>query len=330
METPAIPPSLDVPLWERGVYPEGSHHAFVREPPPPLTWRSVRLNVLLFLATVVTVFLAGSLREFRDPTGAIAIGLDASDGLRMLTGVLSILLCHEMGHYIACRYYGVAATLPFLIPGPPLFPLVGTFGALIRIKGPIPHRRALFDIGIAGPLAGFVACLPILILGVVNAQVRPTPQEQIGPMFGEPLLFQWVATWLKGPIPENMTLFIDTWGHAAWFGLLVTALNLIPVGQLDGGHVTYALFGRRAHMISRIAFAGCLGLLYFSPNWLIWSALLWFLRRPHPPTLNDAALLGPGRAIVGALGLAILVLSFTPSPMGGSWHELLRALGVIR
>jgi membrane-associated protease RseP (regulator of RpoE activity) len=323
METPAVPP--DVPVWEREVSTSGRGPSYWIEPPPPLTWRSVRLNVLLFLATVVTVFLAGSLREFRDSTGAIAVGLSVPDGLRLVAGVLTILLCHEMGHYLACRYYGVAATLPFLIPAPPL--LVGTFGALIRIKGPIPHRRALFDIGIAGPLAGFVACLPILVLGVVNAQVRPTPQGDVGPFFGEPLLLRWVTTWIKGPIADDMTLFVDPWGMAAWFGLFVTALNLIPVGQLDGGHVTYALFRNRAHVISWIAFGACLCLIYFGPNWLIWSALLWFLRRPHPPTLDDASPLGRGRAIVGAVGLIVFMLSFTPSPIVGSWHTFLQAFG---
>ena len=323
MESPAIPPALDVPVWDPGASNSGPTYRI--EPPPRLTWRSVRLNVLLLLATVVTVFLAGSLREFRDPSGAIAVGLSVPDGLRLVTGVLTILLSHEMGHYLACRYYGVAATLPFLIPAPPL--LVGTFGALIRIKGPIPHRRALFDIGIAGPLAGFVACLPILVLGVVNAEVRLTPHGDVGPFFGEPALLRWVTTWIKGPIPDDMTLFVDPWGMAAWFGLFVTALNLIPVGQLDGGHVTYALFGRRAHVISWIAFAACLCLIYFGPNWLIWSALLWFLRRPHPPTLDDQAPLGRGRAIVGAVGLVVFLLSFTPSPIVGSWRTFLQAFG---
>jgi membrane-associated protease RseP (regulator of RpoE activity) len=114
---------------------------------------------------------------------------------------------------------------------------------------------------------------------------------------------------------------------AAWFGLFVTALNLMPVGQLDGGHVSYALFGRPAHVISKVGFVACLCLIYFGPNWLIWSALLWFLRRPHPPTLDDGAPLGRGRVLIGAFGLVVFALSFTPSPIVGSWHNLLQAFG---
>ena len=324
MDTPAATPVLDVPLSHREAFHEGISPLSVREPLPPLTWRSVRLNLLLFVLTALTVFLAGGMRELRDPTGAVAIGLDVADGLRQLVGLFSILLAHEMGHYIACRYYGVAATLPFLIPSP--LPPIGTFGALIRIKSPFPHRRALFDVGIAGPLAGFAVCLPVLVLGVMNAQVRPTPHGDVGAFFGEPPLFRWVTTWIKGPVPDGMTLFVDPWGIAAWFGLLVTALNLMPVGQLDGGHVTYALFGARAHLVSKIAFAACLCLLFLSPSWLLWSALLWLLRRRlHPPTLDDAAPVGRGRAIVATLGLVVFLVSFTPSPIVASWQDLFRA-----
>jgi membrane-associated protease RseP (regulator of RpoE activity) len=239
----------------------------------------------------------------------------------LAVGLLSILLAHEMGHYLACRYYRVDATLPFFIPAPPV--LVGTFGALIRIRGPIPHRRALFDIGIAGPLAGFVVCLPVLVAGILEAQVLPTPagNDLTTLSFGEPLLFRWATLWLKGPLPEGTTLFIGSWGLAAWFGLFVTALNLIPVGQLDGGHVTYALFRQRAHVISRLGFVGCLGLIYFGPNWVIWSLLLLVVgRHQHPPTMNDYAPVGRTREIVGAIGLLVFVVCFVPDPIIGSWE----------
>ncbi len=155
-----------------------------------------------------------------------------------------------MGHYVACRYYGVDATLPHFIPSPvpgrgpgvwqPLS-MVGTFGAFIRIRGPIPHRRALFDIGVAGPLAGFLVCLPVLWLGIREAAIQPLAPDAGGLFFGEPLAFQWVSRLVHGPIPDDKTLVIGQLGLAAWFGLFVTALNLMPIGQLDGGHVTYAL-----------------------------------------------------------------------------------------
>jgi membrane-associated protease RseP (regulator of RpoE activity) len=247
--------------------------------------------------------------------------------------VMGFLLAHEMGHYLACRYYRVDATLPFLIPSPwiPFFgllnPLVGTFGAVIRIRGPIPHRRALFDIGIAGPLAGFAACLVVLYLGV-----RETEWVRVGEpglYLGDPLLLQWAIAWMKGPAPPDMVPSLGPVGLSAWFGLLVTALNLIPVGQLDGGHVMYALLRQRAHVVSRYAWWGCVGLIYFSPSWILWAALLRLLGRRHPPTWDDGEPVGSGRALVGVLGLAVLVVSFIPSPLLGSWDvwgEALREL----
>lgn len=269
-------------------------------PPPPSAWQLWGRHLLLFVLTAASVFLSG--------------------GMPLAIGLLSILLAHEMGHYLACRYYRVDATLPFFIPAP--FVLVGTFGALIRIQGPIPHRRALFDIGIAGPLAGFVVCLPVLVIGILEAQVLATPApDPLSLSFGEPLLFRWVTLWLKGTLPEGTTLFIGSWGLAAWFGLFVTALNLIPVGQLDGGHVTYALFRDRAHLISRFGFLACVGLIYFGPNWLVWSLLLLVVgRRPHPPTLNDRIPLGRGRQLVGLIGLVVFVVCFVPDPIVGSWE----------
>jgi membrane-associated protease RseP (regulator of RpoE activity) len=237
---------------------------------------------------------------------------------------MSILFAHEMGHYLACRYYGVDATLPFFIPAPVLS-LVGTLGAFIRIRGPIPHRRALFDIGIAGPLAGFAVCLPVLWLGVAEARVVPAVAPEIGMLsLGEPLLFQWAVTAWRGDIGLGKTLMLGPLGEAAWFGLFVTALNMMPVGQLDGGHVTYALIQKRAVVVSRLGILACLGLLYLRPMWLLWTVLLLlFGRRPHPPTLADALPLGRARIAVGVLGFAVLALSFTPSPIVISWSEFL-------
>src|SRR5262249_11294335 len=161
-----------------------------------------------------------------------------------VASLMSIMFAHEMGHYLACRYYRIDATLPFFIPSPwiPLnlatwMPLsfVGTFGAVIRIKSPFPNRRALFDVGVAGPIAGFVGGLPLLALGIYQSHWVPeplasSPEAHFG--FGEPLLFQWLSAWIKGSVPEGQTLEIGSVGLAAWFGLFLTALNLIPVGQL--------------------------------------------------------------------------------------------------
>jgi membrane-associated protease RseP (regulator of RpoE activity) len=240
---------------------------------------------------------------------------------------MSILLAHEMGHYLACRYYGVDATLPFFIPFPiPALSLIGTLGAFIRIRSPIPHRRALFDIGIAGPIAGFVVSLPVLVLGILEAELHPTAPQPAGLSFGEPLLFQWAASWVLGPVSEDMTLYIGPLGLAAWFGLLVTALNMLPIGQLDGGHVTYALLRERAAAISRIGSWGCVALIYFGPNWLVWSLLLRLLGRRHPPTLDEDLPLGRGRQLVGILGFVMFAVCFVPDPVQSSWRMLFEAL----
>src|SRR6185295_13429805 len=165
--------------------------------------------------------------------------------------LLAILTAHEIGHYIACRYYGVAATLPFFIPEPPLF-LAGTFGAFIKMKSPIPSRRALFDIGLAGPLAGFVALLPVALAGFLTLQTGPPLSGEGVIVFNDPLLFQMIAK-LTGASLINASP--NPFYMAAWIGLPVTSLNLMPVGQLDGGHGTFAVFGARAHkVIGQLAF----------------------------------------------------------------------------
>src|SRR5688572_6840810 len=174
------------------------------------------------------------------------------DGLTFSAALLAILTAHEMGHYVACRRYRVNATLPFFIPAPPLF-LAGTFGAFIKIKSPIPSRRALFDIGLAGPLAGFVVAIPISLVGILNMQPS-VHGGGYGIVFNDPLLFRLLGSLLGTPLDPYAP--INPYYMAAWIGLLVTSLNLMPVGQLDGGHGTFALFGQRAHrLIGRSAFA---------------------------------------------------------------------------
>ena len=241
-----------------------------------------------------------------------------------------------MGHYLACRYYRVDATLPFFLPSPWIpaggglwMPLsfVGTFGAVIRIRGPIPNRRALFDIGIAGPLAGFVVCLVVLALSTHEMKLVPNAVAQDGILFGDPLLLEWIARLTLGVIPDEQTLTIGPLGLAAWFGLFVTGLNLIPIGQLDGGHVTYALFREKANLISQVGWWLCVGLIYLSPSWILWAILIRLLGRRHPPTLDDDAALGHGRLWVAILGLAVFVVCFVPSPLVGSWDALFELFG---
>jgi membrane-associated protease RseP (regulator of RpoE activity) len=251
---------------------------------------------------------------------------NVSDGLALAAALMSILLAHEMGHYVACRIYRIDATLPFFIPAPLINPLVGTFGAVIRIKSPFPHRRALFDVGVAGPLAGFLVCLPVLALAMMEARLVPTATAQGMPL-GDPLLFSWAFTLLRGAAPEGHTILIGPLGQAAWFGLLVTGLNLLPVGQLDGGHAIYALFRGRAHAIARAAWWTCVALIVFGgPSWILWAVLVRLIGLRHPPTLRDYEPVGRGRAMVGVLSLLVFIGCFLPEPIPFSWAELWREL----
>jgi membrane-associated protease RseP (regulator of RpoE activity) len=269
------------------------------------------VNALLFALTVTSVYLVG--------------------GPLLVAGLFPILIAHEMGHYVMCQLYRVDATLPYFIPFPFVrLTFVGTLGAFIRIRGPIPHRRALFDIGIAGPLAGFAVCLPVLVLGILEARIIPDVPSRFLPTLGDPLLFRWATAWLR-PVPAGHTLAIGPLGTAAWFGLLVTALNMMPIGQLDGGHVAYSLLREKAHLVSRVGSWVCVGLIYFGPSWIVWAILLRVLGRRHPPTWDDSAPLGRARVAVGILGFVIFALCFTPTPIvvswsqyAGAWRDLVR------
>ena len=301
---------------------------WVLGPPPPRTaWERWGRHLVLFLLTALSVFLTGAMKTVALPGGATMLALDVGEGLRLSVGLLGILLAHEMGHYVACLHYGVDATLPFFLPAP-FLSMVGTLGAFIRIRAPIPNRRALFDIGIAGPLAGFAVCLPVLALGVLEARPLPLDPDAGGVFLGEPLLFQWASHLVHGRLAAEQTLLLGPLGLAAWFGLFVTALNLIPIGQLDGGHVTYALLRDRARLVSRVGSWVCLALIYFGPNWILWALLVRLLGRRHPATGDDFAPLGRGRLLVAFLGLAVFVGCFVPNPIVWSWREFFEATGL--
>ena len=240
------------------------------------------------------------------------------EGLTFSFSLLAILFSHEMGHYLACRYYKVDATLPFFIPAPPIF-LAGTFGAFIKIRSPIPSRRALFDIGLAGPLAGFVVALPLSVIGILTVGPPLPPQEGVI-FFNDPLLFRLLARLLGVTLDPNSP--INPYYMAAWIGLLVTSLNLMPVGQLDGGHGTFAVFGARAHaLIGRIAFISMavLAVLGFwwhgSPSGFLYAVLLGIMLRVHHPQPAVMEPLGPKRTTVALITLLVFILCFWPFPI---------------
>jgi len=244
-----------------------------------------------------------------------------AEGALFSASLLFILLAHESGHYVACRLYGVDATLPFFIPMPPPF-LAGTLGAFIKIKSSIPSRRALFDIGVAGPLAGFAALVPVAAAGLLTAQPSPVaPSAEGVVVFHDPPLLRLLAPLLG--VEDLAGIAPNPFYFASWIGLLVTSLNLMPVGQLDGGHATYALFGRRVHaaagraaFLSMAALAALGWLWHGSPSGFLYAVLLFvMLRVRHPQAEDERDPLGRRRALVALLTLVVFALSFTPFPL---------------
>ena len=278
------------------------------------------LHLVLFLATVLSTMYVGSLHYAAFTTDFVADFPEVSmlQGAWYSLTILTILGTHEMGHYLACRYYGVDASLPFFLPAP--FILTGTLGAVIRIRERIPTKRMLFDIGAAGPIAGFVVAVPALVLGLWMSRVVPLPQEGfVGFALGEPLLFQFVAWLIWGGAPDGYTTNLHPVGLAAWFGLLVTAINLFPIAQLDGGHISYATLGRRSTMVTLASTTIILGLVFVSLSWLFWALMmiimLFAFGARHPETMDDHIPLDPTRRWIAVGTLVIFVLCFTPAPI---------------
>jgi membrane-associated protease RseP (regulator of RpoE activity) len=240
-------------------------------------------------------------------------------GLWYSLTILAILGCHEMGHYIACLRYGVDVTRPYFLPAP--LPLTGTLGAFIRIRSRIPNKIALFDIGIAGPLAGFVVAVPALFIGLWMSRVDRLPEDASSLMeLGEPLLFRFAAWLVWGEVADGYTINMHPMAFAAWFGLLATALNLFPIAQLDGGHIAYAVFGRRSTAITIVMIGVAIGLTFVSSSWIAWTVLLLIMivmmGPKHPPTLDEDEPLDRGRLILAAVALVVLIVCFTPAPIG--------------
>jgi membrane-associated protease RseP (regulator of RpoE activity) len=273
--------------------------------------------VLTFVST--TYIGAGHYASFQADFASRPVIVDWSTlagGLWYSVSILLILGCHELGHYLACRYYNVDASLPFFIPMP-LF-MTGTMGAFIRIREQIPTKRMLFDIGIAGPIAGFLVAVPALFMGLAMSRVAKLPESFSGYELGEPLLFKATAWLLWGNPPDGYEVNMHPLSFAAWFGLLATALNLFPVGQLDGGHITYTVFGRRSSSITLVAVGIALLLTVFSASWLVWSVLLVLMLftfgADHPPTRDEVEPLDRTRLWLAVVAAIIFILSFTPAP----------------
>ncbi len=284
----------------------------------------VWLHVALFLLTLATTLLTGAghyaafISEFNRQAISVSLWSLLPHGLWYSATILAILGAHEMGHYLACRYYRIDATLPFFIPA--YFILTGTFGAVIRIREPILAKKALFDIGIAGPIAGFVVAVPTLFAGVALSTLVPAPTDVNGLFsLGEPLLFQWATTLVWGTPPAHLVLNMHPMAFAAWFGLIATALNLFPIAQLDGGHISYAVFGRRSTLITYATLAVAVMLTMISLSWLVWTAMivamLVLAGARHPRVLDEDMPLDRTRIWLAVFALVMFVVCFTPAPI---------------
>ncbi|MCU0693841.1 MAG: site-2 protease family protein [Polyangiaceae bacterium] len=333
---PSIPPTRPKP-------PPAQHTEWQTAPVARQRTRPQRPALLtptvLFVATVVCVLLAGVEQVGHTPGEAFPLTL--LRGWVFAVPLLSILLAHEFGHYTAARLHGVPASLPYFIPVPPMLSIIGTMGAVIGMRGRISTRKALLDIGAAGPLAGMVVAVPVLAVGLQLSEVKPTGdpgylQE------GQSLLYMLIKYVTVGPIPDGYDVFLHPVAFAGWVGLFLTMINLLPVGQLDGGHIAYALFGPKQNKLARMVH-GALPLLFlynlwanFQPYvahgtlseqwdlplgsslfWLVWFGLLFVMRRwsgrDHPPT--DPGELDSARRIVAVFSLALFVFLFMPTPL---------------
>lgn len=278
-----------------------------RRPLPPV------VNLLCFLATILTTLIGGTLFALDDATWPTVRDILLSPGLWLIgwpysLSIILILGAHEMGHYVACRIYRVDATLPFFIPSPIQF---GTFGAVIRIRAPIPSRRALFDVGVAGPIAGFVVALPVLLYALRHSAVVPGPPPTGGIEFPSPLLLDLVVTWAFPALgAPTATVFPHQTYWAAWLGVFATGLNLLPIGQLDGGHILYAVSGRLHAFVSRfgIPVLIVLGLWRGAYHLITFAVLFALIGYRHPPLMDEGEPLGPGRLAIAVAALLMFVL----------------------
>jgi membrane-associated protease RseP (regulator of RpoE activity) len=317
---------------------------FVVQPPKQRYW----LHIVLLLATIFTTLGVGARMEFNfqhdrpafslndDEVPLFPWGWIRAEPSRLLLGVpfastlMLILLAHEMGHYLCCRYYGVNATLPFFIPAPTL---IGTLGAFIRIRSPIRSRAALFDIGIAGPIAGFAVALTVLMFAMPLSKAMPSAMSSPDIQLEYPLIFRLVwyvlpLAKLKASTSALHSIYFHPTAIAAWVGMFATALNLLPGGQLDGGHIVFSLAPRAHKMVSRLTILALIPMaLYFWAGWLIWAILLRISGMRHPMVAEWPGVTGVRRWIAG-FGLVMLILTLAPAPFAHS--SLLQVLHALR
>lgn len=268
------------------------------------------LHLLLFILTLLSTLAVGALHEgvniFKEP-------FMIYKGIPFSFALLFILLAHELSHYLASRKHKVDATLPYFLPAPTLF---GTFGAFIKMRSPITTKNALMDIGASGPIAGFIVAVIATIIGLLFSKVMPAENVEGVIKLGDSLLFTFLTKLTIGAVPENHDVFLHPVAFAGWIGFFVTSLNLIPVGQLDGGHIVYALIGKRHENFSKILIGIMVFLgIFLWEGWLVWAVLLFIMGFKHPPIIYSEVPLDPFRKKIGWTALIIFVLTITPVPI---------------
>lgn len=270
------------------------------------------LHIILFLLTFLTTLIVGALHEgvnvLTTPSGIIK-------GIPFSITLLVILLSHEFAHYYFSKKHHVDATLPYFIPAPPPF-LFGTLGAFIKMKSPISTKNALMDIGASGPIAGFIVSVSATIVGLSLSKVMPVVKGVEMIKLGDSLLFTGLSKLIIGNYSDNQDIFLHPIAFAGWIGFFVTSLNLLPIGQLDGGHIAYALLGKRHPLVSKILIAvlAVLGIFVFE-GWMVWAVLLIILGIKHPPVVESYVPLDPKRKTAGFAAVIIFILTFTPVPI---------------
>lgn len=291
--------------------------------------RRIWLNIILFIATLFSTFFVGitwslsfkyadvfsqspqidlNVKVFEDPQ---IISLSIVYAIVLI----GILLGHELGHFLACQYYKIDATLPYFIPAPTL---IGTLGAFIKIKSPITRKQQLFDIGIAGPLVGFILSVPTLIYGLSLSRAVPAIPREGSLIFGEPLILKIVGSMIFKNIPPDFDVILHPVAFAGWVGIFVTALNLFPIGQLDGGHISYALLGPKSRNLAKL-FLGIFIFMaiFFWIGWFIWVFIIFLMGLRHPRVIDEETPLSPRRKFLGFVVFIIFILSFIPDPIKG-------------
>tara|TARA_Y100001947_G_scaffold47806_1_gene39943 strand:+ start:46 stop:1122 length:1077 start_codon:yes stop_codon:yes gene_type:complete len=273
-----------------------------------------RINIILFFITILTTLFAGAMMEGAD---VFQSPLELTKGFPFSVTLMLILGTHEFGHYFYAQKHKVDATLPYFIPAPPFLFLIGTFGAFIKIKSPITKKSALLQIGAAGPIAGFIVAVPALVLGLTQSTIVSLDESFVGMRLGDSLLMVGLTGIIFPGLGPNQDILLHSVAFAGWIGLLVTMLNLLPIGQLDGGHIAYAMLGDKYNKVAIIALLSLIPLSILSLNWLVWGALILILMRTikHPPVMNIHEPLSQQDKTIGYICVAIFILCFIPVPI---------------